>query len=565
MFGKSSSRQRYRVTALPFLLLIFLFAGFSQARAATVYGVNTSNQLVRFDTASPGAATVIGQIGGLSAGETIVGIDFRPAGGQLFALSSASRLYTINLTTGIASGVGLAGSFTLSGSNFGFDFNPTVDRIRVVSNTGQNLRLNPLDGSLAAADPNLNPGTPSVTAAAYTNNFAGATTTTLFVIDSGNDTLYQQNPANNGTLVAVGALGVNTSGVNGFDIGSDGTAYAALTVGGVSNLYTINLNTGAATLVGAIGGGDNLTGISVVLTGSGGNTTGTGNANFVRVLDFDGDRRSDFAVFRLTTNTWFVLNSGNGTFFGRPFGQAQTDTLTPADYDGDGKTDIAVFRDTNGTFYVLRSSDSTVQIVQFGAPGDEPVARDYSGDNRADFAVVRRSGATMTWFVLNSATLSFSAAQFGLATDVVAPGDYDGDGRFDLAVFRGTDDQPGTFFVQRSNSNTLSIQQFGRASDLVVPGDYDGDGKYDFAVVRPGTNYNWSILRSSNGTVYNVQFGAKPDAPAQADYDGDGRTDVTVFRNTNGTFFGLRSADQGLFVQQFGASSDIPVAGYDTH
>ncbi|MEJ7701367.1 MAG: DUF4394 domain-containing protein [Pyrinomonadaceae bacterium] len=61
---------------------------------------------------------------------------------------------------------------------------------------------------LTGTDTNLNPGTPAVTATAYTNNFAGATTTTQYDIDTGSDRLLIQNPPNNGTLVDVGALGV---------------------------------------------------------------------------------------------------------------------------------------------------------------------------------------------------------------------------------------------------------------------------------------------------------------------------------------------------------------------
>ena len=170
-------------------LLLTIFAiGISTANAATLYGVSTANQLVRFDSATPGTVTTVGTISGLQAGENVLAIDFRPANGQLYGLGSSSRLYTINTVNAAGMAVGAAGAFTLTGTDFGFDFNPTVDRIRVVSNTGQNLRLNPDTGAIAATDTPLNPGTPTVSAAAYTNNFSGATTTTLYVIDSGTTT-----------------------------------------------------------------------------------------------------------------------------------------------------------------------------------------------------------------------------------------------------------------------------------------------------------------------------------------------------------------------------------------
>ncbi|MBV7530486.1 DUF4394 domain-containing protein [Chitinophaga sp. sic0106] len=211
------------------------------------YAVSATNELVIFNPLNP--APVSKAITGLAAGEGVLGIDLRPVNGQLYALGSTSRLYTINAASGVATAVSAAPFTTLlAGTDFGFDFNPTVDRIRVVSNSGQNLRLNPTDGTVAAVDVTLNPGTAIISAAAYTNNVAGATTTVLFDIDALNNRLYKQDPPNNGTLVSVGPLGVTATSTNGFDIGGNsGTAYAVLTVGSVTKVYTINLTTGAAT------------------------------------------------------------------------------------------------------------------------------------------------------------------------------------------------------------------------------------------------------------------------------------------------------------------------------
>lgn len=213
------------------------------------YAIDNSNNLQIFNPNNP--MPVSKTVTGLQSGESILGIDFRPANGQLYALGSSSRIYTINLGTGAATAVGASPFSTLlSGTDFGFDFNPTVDRIRVVSNTGQNLRLNPNDGTIAAADLTLNPGSPMISAAAYTNNFAGATSTTLFVIDHNTDKLYQQNPPNNGTLVETGSLGINITNANGFDIGSmSQKAYLIASVGLSTRIYSINTMTGAATSV----------------------------------------------------------------------------------------------------------------------------------------------------------------------------------------------------------------------------------------------------------------------------------------------------------------------------
>jgi hypothetical protein len=232
-----------------------------EASALAVYGLTTANSLVLFDSAAPGTVNSSVNISGLNTGASLRGIDFRPVDGQLYGVSSDNRIYTINTTSGVASVIGAAGAFSLSGTSFGFDFNPTVDRIRVTSDADQNLRLNPITGGLAATDGNLayvgtNVGAnPNIVGSAYTNSFLGATTTTLFDIDSALDLLVTQAPPNAGTLNTVGALGFNTSDQVGFDIFFFGNqAFASLTTPGAgSSLFSINLATGAASNIGAIG------------------------------------------------------------------------------------------------------------------------------------------------------------------------------------------------------------------------------------------------------------------------------------------------------------------------
>lgn len=230
-----------------------------------VYLLTTANQLLRFSS-TPGVIQDTLAISGLQVGETVLGIDFRPATGQLFGLGSASRLYVIDTGTGVASQVGSAGAFTLSGTEFGFDFNPSVDRIRVVSDADQNLRLNPSNGTLAATDAMLNPGSPNVMASAYLNNFAGTATTVLYGIDSLADTLVLQNPPNNGTLILIGSLGVDVTEVGGFDYTeADEAAYAVFkrAPAATSEIYRIDLNTGAATLLGAVNSAAAIRGIAI--------------------------------------------------------------------------------------------------------------------------------------------------------------------------------------------------------------------------------------------------------------------------------------------------------------
>ncbi len=241
------------------------------ALTATLFGVTTGNNLVRFSSATPGTIDATVAITGLQSGETILGMDARPATRQLYLLGSTGRIYIVNPVTGTTRQVATV-SVALNGTAFGVDFNPVPDRLRIVSDADQNLRVNVADGgatvdstlAYAAGDTNVGQN-PNVVGAAYTNNFAGTTTTTLYVIDSTRDILATQNPPNNGTLNTIGPLGVDTSDVVGFDITNPGGAALAVLTTALSpngpvasRLYSINLTTGAATLLGDVGGGSPL-------------------------------------------------------------------------------------------------------------------------------------------------------------------------------------------------------------------------------------------------------------------------------------------------------------------
>lgn len=531
----------------------------------SVLGLTTTNNLIRFNSSRPGTILSTTAITGLQGGENVLGIDFRPATGQLFGLGSNSRVYRIDPATGVATFVGML-TTALSGTNFGFDFNPVPDRIRITSDSDQNLRANPtdgtnvVDGTLAYASGDANAGqNPNIVGSGYTNSFAGTATTTLYGIDSNLNILTIQNPPNNGTLNTVGSLGVDTTGEAGFDISTgNNTALAAFQSAGGTNsgLYSINLSTGSASVIGPIGGGAIVRDLAIRRsTASGGSTA---------QVDFDGDGRTDPSVFRVENNTWYVSRSSDGSFFAVPFGISQFDILTPGDYDGDGKTDIAIWRSTEGTFYVLRSSDLGLTTFQWGLPGDEPLARDYDGDGRTDYAVARRQGGQLVWYVMNSSNGSVRIEQFGISSDAAAPADYDGDGRTDLAIHRGVPGQQATFIVQQSTAG-VAFTQWGLGGDLVVPGDYDGDGKADYAVVRAGTPFVWYVLQSSTGTLAANGFGEKPQFTTQGDYDGDGKTDFATFDPLTGKFYWLRSSNLATVEYQFGQNGDYPVANYQTH
>ncbi|MEO9148712.1 MAG: DUF4394 domain-containing protein [Burkholderiaceae bacterium] len=230
--------------------------------------LTTSNKLMSFNRAAPAAVVGSVNLRGLGSNETLLGIDYRPANGQLYAVSSAARIYTIDAGTGLLTEVSTLKAAsgdprpftTLNGTDFGVDFNPAADRLRVVSNTGQNLRINVETGE-ATTDGNITPPTgsnASITAVAYTNSFAGTTSTALYDIDTTSGLLHLQDPPNAGGLAAGVPLGVRATAVNGFDVDArNNTGYAVLTVGGSTGFYKIDLaataSTNAATLIGSAG------------------------------------------------------------------------------------------------------------------------------------------------------------------------------------------------------------------------------------------------------------------------------------------------------------------------
>lgn len=222
-----------------------------------------------FDRADPALDTAIA-ITGLQPGETVVGLDIRAGGatpGELYALGSTGRLYTVNTTSGAATlkatlaadPADTTDAFTaLSGTEFGVDFNPAADRLRVVSNTGQNLRID-ADTGTTITDTTLSSGGTTragVNGAAYSNAFASACRTALYYIDATTDQLLTTSDANGGVVTVVGALGVDATDVGDFEIATaaDGTnnGYAVLVVGGTPTSSQINLTTGVAATAGAV-------------------------------------------------------------------------------------------------------------------------------------------------------------------------------------------------------------------------------------------------------------------------------------------------------------------------
>jgi hypothetical protein len=247
-----------------------------------IYAVTASNQLIQFNAGQPQKTLSSRALSGLAAGDTLLGIDYRVAKGQLFGLGASGQLYRIDTKTGAATAVGAPTALPTGASEWGFDFNPTVDRIRVVNDAGFNLRLHPDTGAMVDGDPNqpgaqfdgrlaydaadANASKPAnVVAAGYTYNKDNDKVTTNYALDGKLGVLVHQGSKegvqpmvspNTGKLFTVGSLGVGSFDKATLDISDlNNAAYSAITAGGKSTWYRIDLASGKATRIGAVAGG----------------------------------------------------------------------------------------------------------------------------------------------------------------------------------------------------------------------------------------------------------------------------------------------------------------------
>ncbi len=299
-------------------------------------------------------------------------------------------------------------------------------------------------------------------------------------------------------------------------------------------------------------------------------------------LDFDGDGRTDIALYREgsrgggapQSSYWYFLNTRTGSTSAVPWGRS-LDVPAPADYDGDGKTDVGIFRwwdfdygDTN-EWWLNRNLGGNI-VLNGLELGYYKFSRNYLGDARAEVAQIYPVNVSQnpgeTCFVsvyliadLEGNLLTKTVGDTCNVNPTPIPGDYTNDGHSEIAVY--VDHLFKLWVPPYSPGYTQPNYVHYMDVDVPAPGDYDGDGRTDFAGVKLlGGRMIWRYRKSSTGEEIDVDFGLATDKPVPGDYDGDGKTDFAVFRPSDGSWWISNSGSGEVQVFVYGYSTDTPLA-----
>lgn len=554
-----------RFLAVTFFAVLTLLGAPGRAGAETVYALAPPFFLIQFDSATPAQLTRVIVVSGLAVAERLEAIDFRPRTGQLFGLgivhgsTDTARVYRIDPLSGVATLIGSPFGIT-DGARYGFDFNPTVDRIRVTNDGNENLRINPNNGARADAptnDTDLTPSGYEVVAVAYDRNFdtglAAANRTTAYGLSLGNTSLVtigglNQTPSPNGGAV------VNVAGLTGlsgalipdsdaaFDIApGPNKAFAALRDStGYTRLFNVNLATGAATLIGPIGNGlFDVSGLAVVPANTIVFGAGVGGGPHVRVFDAQtGAVTMDFLAYNPAFTGGVRVASGDVNMDGIP------DIITAAGRGGGPH--VNVFSGATGgalmSFFAYNPAFTGGVFVAAGDINGDGSKDVITGPDAGGWPQVRVfSGAT------NAALLDLFAYDPSFTGGVrVAAADFDRDGDYEIVTGPGPGGWPHVRVFDGAGNpfTSASLPSFANsffAYDLsfaggvfVAAGDINGDGVPD--IITGAGAGGWPHVRAFSGVngvklieflAYEPSFSGGVQV-AVADVNGDGRYDIVT-------------------------------------
>ena len=255
--------------------------------------------------------------------------------------------------------------------------------------------------------------------------------------------------------------------------------------------------------------------------------------------DFDGDKKTDLALWNSETKTLYFQLTSTGQFYNKKFFDHEV-AYEPvfADYDGDGKTDFGFYQQFIGEWVLfLTSGNDSAEKTLFGNHSDLPIPTNLDGDSKYELTIWRPNAST--WLILEEDDQGNKIPRKiyeGNYQDSVFAGDYDGDGKSDLSVWRPDD---GNWHIVKSGTNFDFDQsehiQHGKEWDIIVPNDYNADGRCDLVFWRP-EDKTWYFLYAGSQNKNQIQFGNEGDIPLSKDLNGDGIPELITWTMSKKTW-----------------------------